>query len=138
MYTSDIESKTILKTIFAYLVLTLFCALFGAVYEYFSHEVFSYFMLYAFGFPLIGGVLVYFLLLFFRLPLPGRLSLNLYNSGIAALTVGSIFQGILEIYGTTNRLIYVYWVIGALFLLTGIISYIMSLSAVSKKQNNDA
>ncbi|MCC8014084.1 MAG: hypothetical protein LIO87_02730 [Eubacterium sp.] len=126
MYTSDIENKTILKTILAYLLCTIICALFGAVYEYFSHEVFSYFMLYAFAFPLIGGVSVYFFILFFKLPLPKRLAMNLYNSGIAALTVGSIFQGILEIYGTTNRLIYVYPTGGVLFVVLGIIFYAVS------------
>lgn len=123
MYTSDIENKTTLKTILTYLFCTVFCAIFGAVYEYFSHGVFSYYMLYAFAFPLIGGVTVYFLLLFFKLPLPGRLALNLYNSGIAALTVGSIFQGILEIYGTTNRLIYIYPTAGILLIILGIVSY---------------
>lgn len=111
------------KTGFVYLWLTLFCALFGALYERFSHEVYSYYMLYAFAFPLAGGVLPFFALAHSRSPLPGRLALNLYHSGIAALTVGCIFTGVLEIYGTTNQLILVYWGAGALLLLAGLLAY---------------
>lgn len=114
------------KTGFLYLFISLFCVLFGAIYEYFSHEVYSYFMLYAFVFPLASGALPFFGLAFCRLPLPDRVSSNLYHSGIAALTVGSLFKGALEIYGTTNRLVFVYWVLGAVFLLLGIASYLQT------------
>ena len=34
-------------------------ALFGAVYELFSHSVFSYYMLYAFMIPLVGGIVIF-------------------------------------------------------------------------------
>ncbi len=113
------------KTGFAYLLAALFCALFGFVYERFSHEVYSGFMIYAFVFPLAGGVLPFYgMALFCPRRLLGRVSVNLYNAGIAALTVGSIFQGVLEIYGTTNSLICVYWVVGTGFVLAGIILYL--------------
>ena len=42
---------------FRYLLATVLCAVFGAVYELFSHGVYAYGMLYAFAFPLVGGVL---------------------------------------------------------------------------------
>ena len=105
------------KTALCYLVISLFCILFGAIYEHFSHEVYSYFMLYAFVIPLVGGVLPFFTMTLFGVPIPNRVSLNLYHSGIAALTIGCLFQGALEIYGTTNRLISVYWIFGILFLV---------------------
>lgn len=111
------------RTGFLYLFISVFCILFGAVYEYFSHEVYSYFMLYAFVFPFIGGVLPFFWIAFEQRPIPDRASRNLYHSGIASLTIGSLFKGVLEIYGTANRLVSVYWVLGTLFLLTGIILY---------------
>ena len=57
---------------FFYLAVTLVCAAFGAVYEIFSHGVYSYFMLYAFAFPLCGGVLPCFLFAHTRLHLPCR------------------------------------------------------------------
>lgn len=124
MSTSDIDRmKNMAKTGFVYLFISLFCVLFGAVYEIFSHEVYSYFMLYAFVFPLAGGALPFFGMAFCRIPVPGRASRNLYHSGIAALTIGSLFEGTLEIYGTTNRLILVYWILGVGFLLLGLILY---------------
>lgn len=105
---------------FVYLLISLFCAVFGAVYEHFSHEVYSGFMVYAFLFPLCGGTIVFYGLSLFGKHFPSRLAYNLYNSGIAALTVGSIFTGVLEIYGTTNRLTMVYWIAGAAFVFAGI------------------
>ena len=107
------------RTVVVYLFVILFCALFGAVYECFSHEVYSYFMLYAFVFPLAGGALPFVGLAFYGKALPGRIACNLYHSGIAALTAVSLFQGVLDIYGTTNRLVLVYWIAGAVFLSLG-------------------
>ena len=56
---SDIKKsgKEVETIIYIYLLVTILCAAFGAVYELFSHGVFSYYMLYAFGVPLLGGVL---------------------------------------------------------------------------------
>lgn len=124
MCTSDI--KRMKKTMgigFVYLFISLFCILFGAVYEFFSHGVYSYFMLYAFVFPLAGGALPFFGMAFSSMPIPNRVSQNLYHSGIAALTTGFLFEGALEIYGTTNRLVSVYWILGILFILTAIFIY---------------
>ena len=114
----------IAKTGFIYLLLALVLALFGAVYEVFSHGVYSYYMLYAFAFPLVGGALPFYGMALSNCRLPGQASRNLYHSGIAALTVGSVFEGILEIYGTTNRLVGVYWIAGAVLLACGILLYL--------------
>lgn len=113
------------RTGFFYLFISMFCILFGAVYESFSHEVYSYFMLYAFGFPLVGGALPFFAMACYTMPVPNRVSRNLYHSGIATLTTGSLFEGALEIYGTTNRLVSVYWMLGTLFLLAGVMLYLV-------------
>ena len=91
-----------------------FTLLFALVYECFSHYVYSRFMLLAFLLPLLGGALPYALLT--RAPRrvqPGVLSRCLYDSGLAALTAGSVFRGVLEIYGTTSRLSAVYAIVGA-------------------------
>lgn len=119
----SISDKGMAKTGFVYLLVSIFCALFGAVYESFSHEVYSYFMLYAFMFPLVGGVLPFFGLAFGKFPLSDRISRNLYHSGVATLTVGSLFKGVLEIYGTTNGLVLAYWIIGGIFCLSGLFCY---------------
>ena len=46
---SDIKKsgKEVETIIYIYLLVTILCAAFGAVYELFSHGVFSYYMLYA-------------------------------------------------------------------------------------------
>ena len=125
MYTSDIDpgAGPAARIGFIYLLISRFCALFGAVYEYFSQGVYSYYMLYAFAFPLVGGVLPFAALAMSGGHLPGRLARNLYHSGIAALTVGSILEGVLEIYGTTNQLTAVYWIVGMFFVITGVIRW---------------
>ena len=48
-------------------------ALFGAIYELFSHDVYSYYMIYAFAIPLLMGVLPYEAMLVFN-KYPGRFS----------------------------------------------------------------
>lgn len=86
---------------------------FGFVYELFSHQVYSNFMVYAFAIPLIGGTLVYLALgLLQRVTYPCTVARYLYHSGLAALTTGSIVRGILDIYGTTNSLIKWYTIVG--------------------------
>jgi len=127
LFISDIDTqkKYILKTGFNYLLVSLFCLLLGAVYEHFSHEVYSYYMIYAFAFPLAGGTLPMYAIALGKLISPKRLTLNLYNAGIAALTVGSIFKGVLDIYGTTNNLLFVYWVLGSSLCLAGILLYLL-------------
>ncbi len=124
MYISGSEEKgsEAAKTALVYLILSVFCALFGAVYELFSHEIYSFYMIYAFGFPLVGGALPYGILSAFHLrKSSSALARNLYHSGIAALTVGSIVRGILDIYGTTNSLSRYYWFFGIFAVAAGIV-----------------
>ena len=100
---------------------TCFLALFGAIYEIFSHEVYSYFMLYAFAIPLAMGVLPYSILML-KEKYPDRKFLNLWNTAIAIFSIGSIFAGVLEIYGTTNSLIIVYPIAGVVMVLLSLLS----------------
>ena len=125
-YTSDKPEgeRRYFAAVGAYLLATALCALFGAVYELFSHGVYSYFMIYAFSVPLMLGVMPYTLLLISR-KVPGRAALNLWNSGIAALSVGCVFRGVLEIYGTTNSLSVLYAVAGGTLLAAGLIAHIV-------------
>lgn len=58
---------------------------------------------------------------------PGVFARNLYHSGIATFTVGSIVRGVLDIYGTANHLLNLYWITGtALTLLGGIVSLLQN------------
>lgn len=72
-------STSAIKTGLQYFMAALFCALFGAVYELFSHSVFSYYMLYAFMIPLVGGALLFFLMGYFQWKIPGKF-LEAYGS----------------------------------------------------------
>ena len=113
----EIWLKQALRQLYA----ALFFALLGAIYERFSHEVYSYYMIYAFALPLVLGVLPYALFALRGRALPDRMALCFWDSGILTLTVGSVFKGVLDIYGTTNWLWGVYPVAGAVLLLSGIV-----------------
>ncbi len=128
LYTSDTDmtQKKALKTAFIYLLAALFCAFFGGGYELFSHEVYSYYMIYAFAFPLAGGTLPFLMLGLFRPShFPNAVCRSLYHAGIATLTMGSIMSGVLEIYGTTNALVDIYWYVGIPLAAIGMIIYLV-------------
>ena len=115
MYTSVTEKnkRNALKISAVFLGVSILTGLFGAIYELFSHEVYSYFMIYAFAFPLLLGTLPYLMLsLSGGTRYPNALCRNLYHAGIATLTIGSIMRGVLDIYGTTNSLGNIYWFVG--------------------------
>ena len=101
-----------------------FTALFSAVYEHFGHGVWSAYMIFAFAIPLLLGALPAFILLNAKKEAPPSVSVKLWNCGIASFTVGSLFQGVLEIYGTTNRLIIVYPVVGAVLTSAAVVTRI--------------
>lgn len=124
------QQKLILIDLFA----ALFCVLFGAVYELFSHGVYSYGMLYAFVFPLVLGVLPLLLLTMLRAPYPNRFARSVYHAGIATLTVGSIVSGALEIYGTTNPLTLIYWIVGGALYALGAAVCLRSLFKGGKER----
>lgn len=115
------NNKRLQKHLIGSIISALFCALFAAVYESFSFGVYSYFMLFAFGVPLLGCSLPYSIIIFRNKNIPDMLALRLWNSGIAILTVGSIIQGVIEIYGTTNHFIIIYLIAGIIFCISGLV-----------------
>ncbi len=120
--TSDIREK-LLKTALVYTAAAVFCAFAGAVYEKFGHGVYSYPMIYAFGFPLAGGALPALVSAVLKNPkLPPWQARYFYHSALAVFTVGSVFSGVLEIYGTTSRLSKIYPAAGAVLLLISALS----------------
>ena len=124
MYTLDIKRLKDQGKI--YIIVTLFCILFAIIYESFSHGVISSFMIYAFIIPLLFGVFVPYLLYYLKIKkLPTGIENKAYNAGVATLTVGSIIEGVLQIYGTTNSKVYIYLVLGLFFLIFSISSYLL-------------
>ena len=96
LFTSDIK-KTYFITGIIYIVATIFCVIFNAVYYQFSHEVSSKYMSLAFLYPLCMGVVVCALLFFFNWF--DKVSYNAYNAGVATITMASILLGVNEIAG---------------------------------------
>lgn len=113
-----------------YVLASIFCAVFACVYEYFSHGVWSYFMVFAFLYPLIGGALP--CLAFGQDKLAG---IGFWQAGLAALTMGSLFQGALEIYGTSHPLVICYFIIGDALCLFGAVQFLFDVRRVSRYNN---
>ena len=113
LYTSDTDTggRQLLRHAAADLGGALFLALFGAVYEHFSFGVYSVFMVYAFVFPLLAGLLL--LLAAMGRRRPSQRTLFLLHACTAALAVGSIAAGIIRISGRENLLLLVYPLLGA-------------------------
>lgn len=128
MTLSTLDTKKYCKIALIYLIISIFLVLFGAVYEHFSFGVYSYFMLYAFAFFLVGGALPALIFALWGVTAsPWPMAAWLYRGGIATLSIGSIIRGILDIYGTANGLIVLYWYVGGGLALVGAVLYIISL-----------
>ncbi len=118
-----------------YLAASIVIAIAAAIYGLFSHGVYSYFMIYAFMIPLLGGALPH---LFKAVRISDAQtseralikSEGIYKSAkkynlkdaqlalVATLTVGSLMKGALDIYGTTNRLLMAYPIVAAVIAAT--------------------
>lgn len=121
--------QSLTRTVVVYAIASLLAFLFDRIYALFAHGIESDSMRWMFLFPLLGGVAVYGLL---ALVLPAvtkrrgwRAGLNLYNSGIAALTVGSLLQGVFEIAGTASVYTAVFFVFGVIFAVMGILFWVI-------------
>lgn len=99
-------------------------------------------MLYAHAIPLAAGALPFALLTVHGRYGPGQWARNFYHAGIAVLTTGCFLQGVLDIYGTTNRLLWAYWIAGGLLLLAGLLLWIRDVhrqreTAVWRRENHE-
>ena len=118
-----------MKKTMQYVFLSLFIFVFAQIYEYFSHGVYSNYMLYAFLIPFLGLAVPSFLLHSLKKTLPAN-SCFLWKCGIATLTVGSIYKGVLEIYGTNGFFEFPY-----LFLGVGICMVAVLMTYTKKREN---
>ena len=123
------DRKRVRGTFFIYLGIVVFCGIFGIVYEMFSHGIVSFFMLFGFLFPLVLGLVPYIILFIGKVnSCPNVVASYAYNAGVATVTVGSYFKGVIDIYGTTRDVyVIIYFSIGIVLLLLGLIIYFVSL-----------
>ena len=147
LYTSDTEYKNrtgsadLLRSGTAYLIASALVASAGWMYELFSHGVYSNYMIYAFMVPLACGALP-------DLLAAARGSRSKKRSGSAAsglrlaavvtLTAGSMIKGVLDIFGTTNRLLVVYPIIGLALAIAALIAFIWQNRAVIEEPSASA
>lgn len=122
--------------ILGHMIFAIFIAVFGAIYEKFSHEVYSYYMIYAFMIPLCLGSFAYLLASKRAKKEPRNITVSAWNAVVVTLTIGSIFEGILEIYGTTNRLVWFYPVAAIIFLLIAIGSKFLNNRRIVEEMEN--
>ena len=131
---STLDTNANKKTFLRYVFVSILCLVFGIVYELFSNEVYSAFMIGAFVVPLVLGAVPFLMFgLIKTQKSPSIYSRYLYHSGIATLTVGSIIQGVFEISGTSNNLVIIYLYVGLSLLGAGIVAYIVDLILKTSK-----
>lgn len=109
-----------------YILTGALCLVFSLIYGVFSHGVSSPYMTFLCLFPLLAGAVPHlFLALGRSLPLPGRFTVNLYNTGAASLTLSSAMRGIFEIAGTGS--VFQTWLMiaGAALCISGFLVYLI-------------
>ena len=117
-----------LKAAWNYLLISVFCMVFGMIYEHFSFGVYSVYMQYAFSIPLLlGCVPALWLQMHPERKRPGIWMARLWHAGIATWCVGSVFTGAVQIYGTGSRFSIVYLVVGLLCLVAALLTRVAKL-----------
>ncbi len=114
---------------YLYFGLAAFTALFSGVYELFSHDVISFWMILAFLPFLVGGFLwlLFCGLGLFRLPhRPFQICLMMAT---VSAVLGMVIRGMLIIYGTWNNLVHSYTVLFGIFFAGVVVCFILYMRA---------
>ena len=147
-------STDLLKSGTAYLIASILVAAAGWLYELFSHGVYSNYMIYAFMVPLACGALPDILAATRGCRSKKRsgcareahathdaasyAASGLRLAAVVTLTVGSFIKGILDIYGTTNRLLVVYPIIGLALAIAALIAFIWQNRTINEEPSASA
>ena len=139
MFISEKNKKKQLYILIAYAGITAFIALFGAVYEQFSHNAHTPYMWFAwawvFGFGFIPHLVLYLVPL---KKVPGILPGCIYNFGVAMITSRSLFMGVTLIANQPDdKWNYTYLAVSIVFLSVGFILSVIFLvfDALNERQN---
>lgn len=108
--------------------------LFGAIYEHFSFGVYSRSMIYAF-IPFLTTTLISAAAVHFGLLLT-KDTRTVLTLAAATLTLGMISRGVIEIYGTENRLLAAYSISGAVLTAVSIVLIIRDVLSGRKSMKD--
>ncbi len=116
------------KAPYVYLAISLLCLITFLIYNQFSHGVTSPFMTWLFGWPLLLGVIPYAILAIIPANLyPERLAFNIYNTGVASLTVSSLLKGIFDIAGNSSIYQKYLMIFGIVVTASGLLVYLIQI-----------
>ena len=118
LFSLDIK-KLYLKTALVYFISSVVTVVFSIVYSFFSHEVYSDYLTYAFLYPLIGGAVLY--LFISKINIFKKWPYNFYNAGIATITTGSILAGINVIAGADTLYFMWFYLVGIVFIVLALV-----------------
>ena len=134
-------SADLLRSGTAYLIASALVAAAGWMYELFSHGVYSNYMIYAFMVPLVCGALLDILAATRGCrskKRSGSSASGLRLAAVVTLTAGSLIKGVLDIFGTTNRLLVVYPIIGLALAIAALIAFIWQNRTVNEEPSASA
>lgn len=121
MFTSLNNRGTVARSARRYALAALGCVIFSAVYEYFSHEVYSPWMVGLFLVPLALGAIPMALIACVEVRV-SWLASQLWACTVLTLTLGCCYAGVLEIYGTTSPWLPTYLVASAPLALSALLA----------------
>ncbi len=121
------------RSIKNYGIAGVLCLVFAFGYELFSHQVYSVYMICSPVFPFLGGMFIMLLLKKVKAPFPGDGARRAYAWGIATLTIGSIMNGVFEIYGSESELTSYYWLAGIFMIVAADLMYLFRILVPEKQ-----
>ncbi len=115
---STSENRNATRVLNAYLIAFAFCSVFAIIYEAFAKGIISFWMLGMPLFPFVLGVVP--ALVYEKMNKPiNDWGLQIWNCGVITLTVGSLLNGIFDIFGTYFDMFNYFLIIGSILLIAG-------------------
>ena len=106
------------------------CAIFSVIYEHFSHEVYSPWMVGLCAVPLLTGALPAMAIACLKVNVSWSAN-QLWACAVLTLTLGCCFAGVLEIYGTTSPWLPLFFVVSAVLMVGSVLSQLLGRHTVN-------
>jgi len=118
LFILDTKKQIYWKKAKKYLGIALFMIFAGFVYESFSHGVYSNYILYAFVFTMAAALFYFAICAAKKKIVLQEKTMDLLAAFVTTISISFVFNGVIDIYGTTSKWSLVYWVLSA---VTGIV-----------------